>query len=188
MLFNSLEFLLFFPIVAIVLFLILKRMQWSWYFNNKAISNFNLTLDKINLLNDLIPEGKKEFWLQSASRFTSVLYNLTTEKEIKFYNSNDVTAGEVLGYESRIKQYTEKLEKSKINFDQLYQKAPSRKLKNSEVLDPISLEKFNELLDIAEENLDIQFLLVNSIKLDASSENQFLNDYIKDKVQLCKNV
>src|SRR5690606_2870624 len=85
-------------------------------------------------------------------------------------------------------QYTEKLEKSKINFDQLYQKAPSRKLKNSEVLDPISLEKFNELLDIAEENLDIQFLLVNSIKLDASSENQFLNDYIKDKVQLCKNV
>lgn len=169
--------------------LFIPNSDQIWYFNNMAISNFNLTLDKVQLLKDIIPENNLKTWLQSVSTTSSILYGLTTEGELKYHKkNNNPNEGKVLGYDSRIKQNLEKLGDSKINFDQLYQKSPGRKSNSSEVLNSINLEKLNELLDIAEENLDVEFLLVNSIKLDASSENQSLIDHLKDKVQLYENV
>lgn len=161
----------------------------SWFFNNKAISNFGLSLDKYKMLSSLIPENRKDLWLQSISKTTRNLYNITTEKELTYYGvKNKSIIGKVFGYDVRVKQNLKKLKDAKKNFSNLYSKLPSKKKTKYNVIDEISLMKIQEILDIANDHPEIQFLFINNIRLDASTENQTSIDLVKDKVKPYNNV
>ncbi|MCC1483483.1 hypothetical protein [Winogradskyella immobilis] len=160
----------------------------SWFFNNKAIANFNVSLDKVKLLKSIIPEDKNDIWLQSLSKTSRVLYNITTEEELKYYQTEkNLIIGKVFGYDTRVKQNLKKLKSSKKDFDKLYLKTPGNTVTKYNVIDETSIAKIQELLDIAEEHSGIQFLFINNVKLDASKENKSSISVIKNKVKPYKN-
>ncbi len=160
----------------------------SWFFNNKAISNFNFSIDKYEMLDGLIPDNRKDLWLQSFSLTTRNLYNLTSEKELKYYGTKKKSRiGKVFGYDVRVKQNTDKLKDFKKDFSSFYKKLPGNKITKYNVIDEESIIKIQELLDIAEEYPEIQFLFINNIKLDASTENQDSIELIKEKAKPYNN-
>ena len=160
----------------------------SWFFNNKAIANFNVSFDKIKLLNSIIPKDNNDIWLQSFSKTSRVLYNITAEEDLTYYSKkNNSIIGKVFGYDTRIKQNLKKLKSVKNNFDKLYKKTPSNIITKYNVIDKVSILKIGELLDMAKEYSDIQFLFVNNVKIDASKENKSSISLIKNMVKKYKN-
>tara|TARA_R110000796_G_scaffold37722_1_gene95011 strand:- start:50407 stop:51846 length:1440 start_codon:yes stop_codon:yes gene_type:complete len=161
----------------------------SWFFNNKAIANFNFSIDKVKLLNSIFPDDKKDLWLQSLSKTSRVLYNVTAEEELTYYNTEkNSIIGKVFGYDTRVTQNLKKLKSSKKDFKKLIQKTPSNIVTKYNIIDEITIDKIQELLYIAKEHSNIHFLLINNVKLDASKENQGTIDLIKNKVDSYKNV
>ncbi|WP_299533700.1 hypothetical protein [Ulvibacterium sp.] len=161
----------------------------SWYFNNKALSNYNLSMDKLVLLNDIIPSNRYELWLQGLSSTTRNLYNLTVEQKLQYYEQKkSVISGRVLGFEPKRQQNEKSLEKYKEMFETFYKTLPSIRRTKYNRIDEVTLEKLEELLTLAEKKPKIEFLLVNNVKIDASSENILTIESIKKLIRNYKNV
>ncbi len=168
--------------------IVIPDSDHSWFFNNKAISNFSISLEKIKLLNSLIPKNRYDIWLQSFSKTSRILYNLTTERELKYYTHSNSISGKVLGYNIKVTQNPKELNKVKDDFDELYLKEPSNVKTKYNVIDEISISKIHEILDIAEKYSNIEFLFINNVKIDASKEYKPSIDLIKAKTKSYKNV
>jgi hypothetical protein len=160
----------------------------SWFFNNKAIANFTLSLDKIEMLKSILPKDRSDLWLQSFSAFTRNLFGITSEEKLIYYpKERNVFKGKVLGYNARIKQNLKSIEKYKVNYDSIYYGLMS-KSSISQDLESAIKKEFIGLLSVVREYPEVQFLLIHNVKLKSSTEKQVTIERINKIIDSYDNV
>lgn len=169
--------------------LYIPKSDAMWYFNLEALNKLPVSLYKILMFNEIIPDNRTDLWLQGLCNTSHNLQGLTQEKKITYYNNetNGYNSGKTLGFDSRIKQNKKKLEIYEKNFDSIYGLSTSGESLPVD-FEKILEKKFLEINEIASEYPNIEFLFTHNVKLNSSTQQQLSIDLIRKITNSVSNI
>ena len=161
------------------------RREKDVFYNEQAISSFELSLPKLKQIYFFDDKYKKEILLKTSSQFTNIVYQLTGEN--KFNNKHKAKNGKILGFEPLTRQHPNFI-KTKYEYDSLYANPLNLKSNLSKSIDSLTLKELNHIIDYFKNDTSIELLFISSVKVNSIDENDLFIDLIKSKIHGIKNI
>ncbi len=161
----------------------------SWYFNSKPMLCFDGAFVNKNKLEELTKTNFKSSILNNIKQEFKFFFNPQFKKTFKEFDKlNKKNKEGTLGFVAKIKPNKSKLKKYKKTFNKVYNYTPTGNKNISKMIDKESELILNDLINWFKNNKEYNLLLVNSIKIDSRSENQYFLNQLKEKVKTIKNI
>lgn len=154
----------------------------------EALACFDFSFSKLNTLIKYLPENRKDLWLKGISYYTNLLYSSTIKGVFAEGKISNERAGYTYGFVGKETQNLDKLGEVKNSFDSIYRLPLNNTRKFSSTIDSESYFELMNIIDFFKNKGDINLLLVNSPKLDSSTQSQLFLDSLQTIVKNNSNI